>query len=57
MEALKKHLTQARTDLGLIHSMKTGTTSAMTTLEELRRNLDKVEENVKRQLSKAEDLL
>ena len=57
VEALKKHLTQARTDLGLIHSMKSGTTSAMTTLEELRRNLDKVEENVKRQLSKAEDLL
>ncbi len=57
VEALKKHLTQARTDLGLIQSMKSGATSAMTTLEELRKNLNKVEENVKRQLSKAEDLL
>ena len=57
VDALKKHLTQARTDLGLIQSMKSGATSAMTTLEELRKNLNKVEENVKRQLSKAEDLL
>jgi|TARA_B100001741_G_C16531029_1_gene589557 hypothetical protein len=57
VEALKKHLTQAKTDLGLFQSMKGGAKSAITTLEELRNNLDVVESKVKEQLSKAEDLL
>ena len=57
VEAIKKHLTQAKTDLGLFQSMKAGASSAITTIEALRSNLDKVEKKVKEQLSKAEDLL
>jgi hypothetical protein len=57
VEAVKRHLTQAKTDLGLFQSMKGGAKSAITTLEELRTNLDIVEDKVKEQLSKAEDLL
>ena len=57
VETLKKHLTQAKTDLGLFQSMKGGAKSAITTLEELRNNLDVVEGKVREQLSKAEDLL
>lgn len=57
VEALKKHLTQAKTDLGLVQSMKGGARSAITTIEELRNNLDTMETNVRKQLSKAEDLL
>ncbi|MDP6889649.1 MAG: hypothetical protein QF454_06435 [Candidatus Thalassarchaeaceae archaeon] len=57
VEAVKRHLTQAKTDLGLFQSMKGGAKSAITTLEELRKNLDLVEGKVKDQLSKAEDLL
>jgi hypothetical protein len=57
VEKLKKHLTQAKTDLGLFQSMKGGAKSAITTLEELRNNLDIVEDKVRKQLSKAEDLL
>ena len=57
VDALRKHLTQAKTDLGLFQSMKGGASSAITTLEDLRNNLDIVEKKVKEQLSKAEDLL
>lgn len=57
IDMLKKHLTQAQTDLGLFASMKGGATSAITTLKELRSNLEVVETNVKLQLKKAEDLL
>ena len=57
VEAIKVHLTQAKTDLGLFQSMKAGASSAITTIEALRSNLDKVEKKVKEQLSKAEDLL
>ena len=57
VEAIKKHLTQAKTDLGLFQSMKAGASSAITTIEALRSNLDKVEKKVKDQLSTAEDLL
>ena len=57
VNSLKKHLTQAKTDLGLLQGLKGGVTSAITTLEELRNNLDLIEDKVKEQLSKAEDLL
>jgi len=57
VEAVKRHLTQAKTDLGLFQSMKGGAKSAITTLEELRNNLDIVEDKVRTELSKAEDLL
>ena len=57
VEAVKRHLTQAKTDLGLFQSMKGGAKSAITTLEELRTNLDIVEDKVRKELSKAEDLL
>ncbi|GIT10903.1 MAG: hypothetical protein CM1200mP32_03960 [Methanobacteriota archaeon] len=57
VDALRKHLTQAKTKLGLFQSMKGGASSAITTLEDLRNNLDIVEKKVKEQLSKAEDLL
>jgi len=57
VEAIKKHLTQAKTDLGLVQSMKGGASSAISTMEELRKNLDVMETNVRNQLSKAEDLL
>jgi hypothetical protein len=57
VEAVKRHLTQAKTDLGLFQSMKGGAKSAITTLEELRTNLGIVEDKVKEQLSKAENLL
>jgi len=57
VEAVKRHLTQAKTDLGLFQSMKGGAKSAITTLEELRTNLDIVEDKVRTELSKAEDLL
>ena len=57
IEKLKKHLTQAKTDLGLFQSMKGGAKSAITTLEELRKTLDVVEDKVRKQLSEAENLL
>jgi hypothetical protein len=57
VEALKKHLTEAQTDLGLFASMKGGASSAITTLETLRANLAIVETKVKNQLKSAEDLL
>lgn len=57
VEAVKRHLTQAKTDLGLFQSMKGGAKSAITTLQELRTNLDIVEDKVRKELSKAEDLL
>ena len=57
VEAIKKHLTQAKNDLGLVQSMKGGASSAISTMEELRKNLDVMETNVRNQLSKAEDLL
>ena len=57
VNSLKKHLTQAKTDLGLLQGLKGGARSAITTLEDLRNNLDLIEDKVKEQLSKAEDLL
>ena len=57
VNSLKKHLTQAKTDLGLLQGLKGGATSAITTLEELKKNLKVIEGKVKEQLSKAEDLL
>mgnify|MGYP001185393253 CR=1 FL=1 len=57
IDAIKKRLEQAKTELGMIQSMKTQTKTAIGTLEGVRSNMDVMEKNVKEQLSKAEDLL
>ena len=57
IDAIKKRLEQAKTDLGMIQSMKTQTKTAISTLEGVRSNMDVMQNKVKEQLSKAEDLL
>ena len=57
IDAIKKRLEQAKTDLGMIQSMKTQTKTAIGTLEGVRSNMDVMQNKVKEQLSKAEDLL
>ena len=57
IDAISKRLEQAKTDLGMIQSMKVQTTSAIGTLEGVRTNMDVMEKKVKTQLSEAEDML
>ena len=57
VDAISKRLEQAKTDLGMIQSMKVQTTSAIGTLEGVRTNMDVMEKKVKTQLSEAEDML
>lgn len=57
VDGVTKRLVQAKTDLGMLQSMKQQTTVAIGTLEGVRSNMDVMEKKVKRQLSEAEDLL
>jgi len=57
VNSLKKHLTQAKTDLGLLQGLRGGLSSAITTLEDNRKNLDIIRDKINLELSKAEDLL
>lgn len=57
VDGITKRLVQAKTDLGMLQSMKQQTTVAIGTLEGVRSNMDVMEKKVKRQLSEAEDLL
>lgn len=57
VDAIQKRLEQAKTDLGMIQSMKVQTTNAIGTLEGVRSNMDVMEKKVRGQLSEAEDLL
>ena len=57
VDAISKRLEQAKTDLGMIQSMKVQTTNAIGTLEGVRSNMDVMEKKVRSQLAEAEDLL
>jgi hypothetical protein len=57
VDAIQKRLEQAKTDLGMLQSMKTQTSTAIGTLEGVRSNMDLMEKKVRGQLSEAEDLL
>ena len=57
IDAIKKRLVQAKTDLGLLQSMKSQTSTAIGTLEGVRSNMDVMEKKVKAQLSEAESFL
>ena len=57
IDALRKHLTQAKTDLGLLQGLRGGLSSAITTLEDNRKSLDIIRDKINVELSKAEDLL
>ena len=57
VDGITKRLVQAKTDLGMLQSMKQQTTVAIGTLEGVRSNMDVMEKKVKRQLGEAEDLL
>ena len=57
VDAIQKRLEQAKTDLGMLQSMKTQTSTAIGTLEGVRSNMDIMEKKVRGQLSEAEDLL
>ena len=57
VNSLKKHLTQAKTDLGLLQGLRGGLSSAITTLEDNRKTLDIIRDKINVELSKAEDLL
>lgn len=57
VNAIKKSLEQAKTDLGMLQSMKSQTSTAIGTLEGVRSNMDVMEKKVKAQLSEAEGFL
>ena len=57
VDAIQKRLEQAKTDLGMLQSMKSQTTTAIRTLEGVRSNMDLMEKKVRGQLSEAEDFL
>ena len=46
VDAISKRLEQAKTDLGMIQSMKVQTTNAIGTLEGVRSNMDVMEKKV-----------